>query len=71
MTEQEAKTVSVGDLLHYSDNERDHLCLFLGRPTEEHVWDPIPGRSMLFKLLITSKNRYCVLDIPYLWLDKL
>lgn len=80
MNEQETKTVSVGDLLRYSDKvwqaypndiKSHQFCLFLGYPTNPNIWDPIPGYSILIKVLVISQNRCCVLDIPYTWVDKL
>jgi hypothetical protein len=75
MTEYEAKTVSIGDLLRYNDPYRrdtrspiSEYCLVLGHRYAESR-DPNPTR--LFKILITSQNSFRVLNIPYPWLDKL
>lgn len=73
MTEYEARFVSVGDLLVYiqPSNKWTEYCLVLSR---NYPWGQNLSKApaaLIFKILVVSKSNFHVLDIPYLWLEKL
>jgi hypothetical protein len=73
MTEYEARFVSVGDLLVYiqPSNKWTEYCLVLRRnyPRGRNLSNA--PTALIFKILVVSKSNFHVLDIPYLWLEKL
>lgn len=73
MTEYEARFVSVGDLLVYvqPSNKWTEYCLVLGRnyPKLQNLSN-MPS-ALIFKILVISKNNFHVLNVPYLWVEKL
>lgn len=73
MTEYEARFVSAGDLLVYvqPSNKWTEYCLVLSRnyPRLQNLSSDLA--ALIFKVLVISKSNFHVLDIPYLWLEKL